>query len=106
MFYHCPVCGYSQMQFPPTDNNICPSCGIEFGYDDFSRTHQLLRNEWLARGAHWFSSTTYPPFLWNGFRQVVEAGLPFDVSAPPSNSESFPILVHGFKQADLQVQVS
>jgi hypothetical protein len=77
------------MRFPAADDNICPSCGTEFGYDDFSNSHLSLRNKWLANGAEWFSQTTRPPdYDWNGFRQVMEAGLPFDFREPRSFQES------------------
>jgi hypothetical protein len=106
MFYQCPVCGYNEMQFPPSEHNICPCCSTEFGYDDFSKSHRVLRNEWLAHGANWFSYTTIPPFTWNGFRQVIEAGFPFDVPAPTSNVKSFFIKAPVFVQKEFQVQVS
>ena len=38
----CPVCGY-QMEDPPKDNNICPSCGTEFGLHDVNATLSDLR---------------------------------------------------------------
>jgi len=83
MFYSCPVCGYSQMTEAPNDYAICPSCGIQFGYDDVSKKYRRLRNEWLANGAIWFSPSTPPPGpFWNGFRQVIEAGLQYDVDPP------------------------
>lgn len=84
MYYSCPVCGYSQMSKPPENHYICPSCGTEFGYDDFTKSHRQLRNEWLLEGANWFSCSTLPPdsYFWNGFRQVIEADLPYDVPVP------------------------
>ena len=87
VYYSCPVCGYGQMSGPPENYNICPSCGTEFGYDDLSKSHRQLRNQWLASGANWFSLATPPPdFLWSGFLQVMEAGLPYDVPTPFSGS--------------------
>jgi rubredoxin len=37
--YLCPVCGYPELSEPPWNNEspsdeICPSCGTQFGYDD------------------------------------------------------------------------
>lgn len=82
-FYGCPVCGYGLLQSPPANHSICPCCGTEFGYDDFTKSHRQLRDEWLRSGAYWFSSSTVPPVpFWNGFRQVIEAGLPIDVQPP------------------------
>lgn len=96
MFFACPVCGYPLLREPPSRHSICPSCGTEFGYDDFSVSHRVLRNEWLRAGAPWFSTYTQPPSIfWNGFRQVIEAGLEYDVPAPPSNVQFVPIKVGG-----------
>jgi hypothetical protein len=39
-FFSCPICGYDRLDEPPYDENgnssfdICPCCGIEFGYED------------------------------------------------------------------------
>jgi hypothetical protein len=106
MTYTCPVCGYSQMPGPPENYTICPSCGTQFGYDDASRSHRTLRNEWLLSGAPWFSSFTHPDVLWNGFRQVYESGLPFDVPAPAVDYEWIVVPVRGPKDYSLQVQMS
>ena len=82
MFYTCLVCGFGRMPGPPEDYTICPCCGTQFGYDDVSRSHRRIRNFWLQNGAHWFSAALAPDPLWNGFRQVAEAGLPYDVPNP------------------------
>ncbi len=58
---HCRVCGLKQLQ-PPwgTDGNcpsfeICPCCGVEFGYDDATLgAIQRYRAKWLELGASWF----------------------------------------------------
>ena len=47
--FTCPVCGYAEMEQPPKDFAICPQCMTEFGYDDYSRSHEDLRAEWLKR---------------------------------------------------------
>ena len=45
----CPVCGYNALHEPAYDRfgcasfEICPCCGIEFGYDDARRSHETLR---------------------------------------------------------------
>jgi len=106
MFYSCTVCGYSQMRNPPKDYNICPCCGTEFGYDDFSKSHRMLRNDWLSRGAPWFSSNIRPQFPWDGFRQVIEAGLPFDVPLPASNIILAPIKINARVRTTMDLQVA
>jgi hypothetical protein len=68
--YRCPICYYPKLQFPPADYNICPSCGTEFGYDDFSKSAEELREEWIRGGAKWFSDTTRPPEGWNPYIQL------------------------------------
>ena len=50
----CPVCGYQHLSQPPYDGHgcasfdICPCCGTEFGYDDSSATHEVLRRRWIG----------------------------------------------------------
>lgn len=68
MNYVCPVCGYSQLEHPPVDFTICPSCGTEFELDDEIRTHDQLREAWLDAGAPWFSATVRPPASWQEYR--------------------------------------
>ncbi len=65
----CPVCGYP-LDFPASDNNICPSCGTEFGYSDLARNHRELRANWLEAGAPWFDTLTGPPPDWNPYLQI------------------------------------
>lgn len=47
--YLCPVCGYG-MEDPPSDFNICPCCGTEFGYHDANTSTNTLRAAWLRGG--------------------------------------------------------
>ena len=57
----CRVCGYSYQS--PTwfddetpSNDICVCCGVQFGYEDTTRDGvSEYRNEWIAKGAIWFS---------------------------------------------------
>jgi len=70
----CPVCGFN-MDDPPANYNICPSCGTEFGYDDFSRKHEALRDEWVKAGARWFSKYQKEPANWNPISQMAVAGI-------------------------------
>jgi len=77
MTFTCPVCGYDRMPFPPEDHHICSCCGTEFGYEDIRRTHEELREEWLSRGAPWFSNAVRPPHGWDPIQQLQRAGLEF-----------------------------
>ena len=77
----CPVCGYVDLDFSPYDNHgspsfeICPCCGVEFGYDDFSISHESLREKWVCNGFKWFSKHNKPPQGWNPIKQLEEASL-------------------------------
>lgn len=92
MHYHvCPVCAYPYMLDPPVETNICPCCGTEFGFDDFDRSHEQLRTEWLGRGAPWFSHATPPPILWDPIKQLAVAGLiSLATVAPVNNTRETP----------------
>lgn len=70
MNYTCPVCGYNQLRFPPRDFTICPSCGTEFGNDDFELTYNEIRQRWIAAGAQWFSDALPRPNDWDPFKQL------------------------------------
>ena len=73
----CPVCGYDLGFLPWNDNSaadeICPSCGIQFGYDDAAggdvveRRHlyHFWRDEWIAKGMPWSSRGQSQPSNWN-----------------------------------------
>ncbi len=74
MPYSCPVCGYPGLEFPPTDFEICPSCGTEFEYHDAGKTHEELRLEWIGNGMHWFSHALHPPLNWNPVQQLMAGG--------------------------------
>lgn len=65
------------MPFPPEDNNICSSCGTEFGYDDVSKSRDQLTRAWVAKGAPWFSKYASPPPNWIPWLQMINAGLGF-----------------------------
>lgn len=71
--YMCPVCGYRGLSEQawvgdsPSDE-ICWSCGTQFGYDDAVRDldsrasrHRELRQRWIALGMPWDSATLRPP---------------------------------------------
>ena len=78
---NCPVCGY-ELGFPawkqlsPSDE-ICPSCGIQFGYDDFAggdleqrqQIYKKWREDWITKGMFWWSNRK-PPEDWNPREQL------------------------------------
>jgi hypothetical protein len=82
--YVCPVCGYDRLEDPPWDNespsdDICPSCGTQFGYHDATGgdaayrqvRHRELRERWIARGMPWHSRGVMdPPDGWDPRQQV------------------------------------
>lgn len=68
----CPVCGFG-LDFLPWDgespsDEICPSCGIQFGYDDAaggkpeqrSRIYEDWRSRWVTAGCPWSSARPRP----------------------------------------------
>lgn len=80
----CPVCGY-QLDQPAWDpvsgpsDEICPSCGIQFGYDDAAggdpiRRQQIYldwRERWVKNGMKWHSTgPDGPPAEWNPAEQL------------------------------------
>ena len=64
----CPVC-QTQLDFAPWHNNapsdeICPSCGIQFGYNDMrsdlrQRVYSLWRAAWIANGRRAFQGEAW-----------------------------------------------
>lgn len=75
MKHSCPVCGYDDLDGPPTAYIICQCCGTEFGYHDAERTHEELRCEWIARGASSHSRRRPPPNGWSAIDQLRAARL-------------------------------
>jgi hypothetical protein len=78
----CPVCGYPYLEEPPERFSICPSCGTEFGNDDFvfetsdqPKKWAELRARWLEAGAPWFDQGTPRPLGWDPRIQLLGAGL-------------------------------
>ena len=85
--YTCPVCGYDQLNDPPVDYNICPSCGTEFGYHDFTKSWDQLRSEWVAKGSKWLSKHIPAPANWKPyrtFRVITASGNTFHQVIMPS----------------------
>jgi hypothetical protein len=83
MAYVCPACGYDGLEEPPwTDGSasyeICSSCGIEFGYDDWAggddkgrtNVYATWREKWRAGGMSWSSPGQTPPAGWDPVRQL------------------------------------
>lgn len=87
----CPVCGYNKLLHPPKDHYICPCCGTEFGFDDDAYSHEELRREWIAKGMLWFSRSTQPPLNWNGYKQLLSAGLCVTIGATSARASIFNI---------------
>jgi len=78
--YTCPVCGFT-MGATPSDFNICPSCGTEFGNDDCDWTIEQLRQAWIDTGAQWWSQNQAAPDGWNSVEQLLRV-IPISISAP------------------------
>ena len=64
---YCRVCGYKLKFFPwESDNNtptfeICPCCGAEFGYDDYTpQSVMAYRENWIKSGSKWFDPAKKP----------------------------------------------
>ncbi|MDX6274909.1 MAG: hypothetical protein QOJ92_2119 [Frankiales bacterium] len=78
----CPVCGYPDLVEPPwrddsASDEICPSCGTHFGYDDAGdaaqrqAAHRRLREAWVSGGMAWWSQSRTSPSGWDPTVQVV-----------------------------------
>ena len=48
----CPVCAYTNLEFPPTNYSICACCGTEFGYDDRVLSHPEQRKVGSSKESH------------------------------------------------------
>lgn len=87
--FTCPACGYDGLLAPPwtegvASDEICPSCGIHFGYDDAcggdptarAAAYQAWRRNWIANGMNWFSEGRKQPLGWDAAAQLrrVDAG--------------------------------
>jgi len=63
----CPVCDYDRLKLDPAEglHEICPQCGIQFGYNDVGPEpavvyHAQLRERWIAAGRPWRSTVVSP----------------------------------------------
>lgn len=70
--YLCPVCGYDQLEDPPKNFTICPSCGTEYGFDDAFLTYPELRAAWVRNGTRWWSPVDPLPTNWNPSTQLLK----------------------------------
>jgi hypothetical protein len=75
MTHVCPVCFYPALEDPVEPDEICPSCGTHFGYDDFRRSHAELRNRWIRNGANWWSRYETEPPKWRATKRSMTASL-------------------------------
>ena len=79
--YACLACGFQGLDEPPWDgpsasDEICPCCGLHFGYDDAVGGRPELRPtfyhgwrlKWRIDGMRWWSPTP-PPEDWDPDRQ-------------------------------------
>lgn len=86
----CPTCGYV-LEFAPWEDGapsdeICPSCGIHFGYDDVAAgdpatrlaVYQRWRVAWVRNGTSWWSRSVAEPPGWDPVLQLIRAGIPRD----------------------------
>ncbi len=85
----CPVCGHNlgfkQWEGDSASDEICPSCGIQFGYDDVTSAsgvestreeiYQMWRKKWISEGMKWFSKGRPPPINWNTRQQLKRIGI-------------------------------
>jgi len=79
MDHTCPVCGYVGLYEPPRSletgagsDEICPSCGFQFGFDDDDRgiSYEQWRQKWRDSGMRWFSTGRKPPDGWDPSEQL------------------------------------
>jgi hypothetical protein len=82
-FQYCPVCGYA-LDFEPwhghsPSDEICPCCGIQFGYDDAAggdvqirqKIYEQWRQRWIEKGMPWDSAGIEdPPPGWDPQAQL------------------------------------
>jgi len=79
----CPVCGF-ELWFEPwrcdsPADEICPSCGIQFGYHDAAggdpngrgAVYRQWRTRWIEKGMPWDSTgIEEPPLGWDPLEQL------------------------------------
>ena len=88
MKYICPVCGYDGLYEQPWINDnpsdeICPCCGIQFGYTDAAggdintrkKIYREWRKKWINESMMWWSDSRKPPNDWNPEKQLANIGV-------------------------------
>ncbi len=81
--YSCPACAFD-LDFLPWDglfpsDEICPCCGIQFGYDDAAggdlykrrNIYESWKNRWIREGMQWKSIGIPPPINWDPAKQLM-----------------------------------
>jgi len=75
-YNNCRICGLELSKAPWGKNedtpsfDICPCCGVEFGYEDITlSTICNFREQWLIKGAQWFRPKMKPD-CWNLKKQL------------------------------------
>src|ERR1035438_6576874 len=76
----CPVCGFD-MDDPPRDYNVCPSCGTEFGLHDLNASVLELRQAWIKTGPVWWSKSDEHPTNWDPYVQLARLAICGSVTA-------------------------
>ena len=80
LIFICPVCGWDGLAEAPYDKHgcasfeICPCCGVEYGFDDYKVSFEELRRRWIADGMAWWSGHSDPPPRWDANAQLRRAG--------------------------------
>jgi len=78
MSYECPVCSYPALAEPPYSDGsgsdeICPSCGFQFGVSDDSDgiSFDEWRESWIDQGMPWNSRGIRQPPDWDPKQQLL-----------------------------------
>jgi hypothetical protein len=73
--YRCPVCGQPGFSEPPWADqgsasfDICPACGIQFGYNDArADVRDLIHRKWRER---WIANGRKPLHPWPTFDELL-----------------------------------
>lgn len=83
--FYCKICGYN-LDYNPwgedgknPDYSFCSSCGVEFGYQDYSLESILeFRNKWIENGMVWSEEKYVPKSKdWNPINEIKNIGIDF-----------------------------
>lgn len=77
--YRCTVCGFGGLLVPPEDYTICPCCSTHFSNDDYFRTVEELRTEWISNGMIWWSKSTTKPIDYDPYKQLESLGISIEL---------------------------